>query len=287
MTDKPCAVYEIRTSSNLIGINDYKKLLSKYAKKWVFQKEQGEQTGYLHYQGRISLIKKKSLSRFKKLLFQNDDLQYFQNIIPTITAEHRRESFYTMKVDTRIEGPFKDDDPIEYCTKQLEIFKTYELRPYQQQIIELTKDFNLRTIYLIYDNNGNSGKSLLAEYLETNLKNTEEIPPFRLMEDIFQWVCTRPIKQNYIVDMPRGMKKDKLGEFYSGIEVIKNGVAYDKRYNAKKIRFDRPNIFVFTNTLPKFELLSIDRWKVYEITKDYEFEQLEPLDYIENKEEYL
>ena len=27
--------------------------------------------------------------------------------------------------------------------------------------------------------------------------------------------------------MPRGMKKDKLEDFYSGIEVIKNGVAHD------------------------------------------------------------
>lgn len=65
--------------------------------------------------------------------------------------------------------------------------------------------------------------------------------------------------------MPRGMKKDKLGEFYAGIEIIKNGVAYDKRYTAKKIRFDRPNIFVFTNMLPVFELLSKDRWCILEV----------------------
>jgi hypothetical protein len=93
----------------------------------------------------------------------------------------------------------------------------------------------------------------------------EEIPPFRLMDDIFQWVATRPIKSAYIVDMPRGMKKDKLGDFYSGIEVIKNGVAYDKRYTAKKIRFNRPRIFVFTNTLPELNLMSKDRWVIWTI----------------------
>lgn len=65
--------------------------------------------------------------------------------------------------------------------------------------------------------------------------------------------------------MPRGMKKDKLGDFYSGIEVIKNGVAYDKRYSAKKIRFDRPRIIVFSNELPNFELMSEDRWKLWTI----------------------
>jgi hypothetical protein len=65
--------------------------------------------------------------------------------------------------------------------------------------------------------------------------------------------------------MPRGMKKDKLGDFYSGIEVIKNGVAYDKRYTAKKIRFNRPRIFVFTNTLPELNLMSKDRWVIWTI----------------------
>jgi hypothetical protein len=70
--------------------------------------------------------------------------------------------------------------------------------------------------------------------------------------------------------MPRGMKKDKLGDFYSGIEVIKNGVAYDKRYTAKKIRFGRPNIFVFTNTLPELSLMSKDRWKIWTINDDNE-----------------
>jgi len=69
--------------------------------------------------------------------------------------------------------------------------------------------------------------------------------------------------------MPRGMKKDKLGEFYSGIEVIKNGVAYDKRYSPKKLRFDRPAIVVFTNELPEFSLMSIDRWNVWEMTDSH------------------
>jgi hypothetical protein len=85
------------------------------------------------------------------------------------------------------------------------------------------------------------------------------------MDDIFQWVATRPIKQIYIVDMPRGMKKDRLGDFYAGIEVIKNGVAYDKRYTAKKIRFDRPRIIVFTNMMPNLDLMSKDRWALWEI----------------------
>ncbi len=98
----------------------------------------------------------------------------------------------------------------------------------------------------------------------------EEVPPYRLMDDIFQWVCTRPIKPIYIFDMPRGMKKDKLADFYSGIEIIKNGVAFDKRHSAKKIRFNRPRIIVFTNELPVLELMSTDRWKIWKINNKFE-----------------
>jgi len=104
----------------------------------------------------------------------------------------------------------------------------------------------------------------------------EEIPPFRLMDDIFQWVAGRPIKPVYIVDMPRGMKKDRLGDFYSGIEVIKNGVAYDKRYHAKKIRFNRPRVFVFTNELPNLDLMSKDRWVIWMVDEEYEVIELNP-----------
>ena len=39
----------------------------------------------------------------------------------------------------------------------------------------------------------------------------------------------------------RGMETDKLADLYSGIEIIKNGCAYDKRYHAKKTWFHRPS----------------------------------------------
>ena len=46
-------------------------------------------------------------------------------------------------------------------------------------------------------------------YLEySNL--VENVPPYRLMDDIFSWVCSRPIKPCYMFDLPRGMKNNKL-----------------------------------------------------------------------------
>lgn len=263
------AEWDIRFSSSAFETPEaVREALKGIAKKYVFQLEEGD-SGYKHYQGRISLIKKRRYAEKHLLLklFKDKPPQYLK---PTTNGEHiKGDAFYMMKEDTRLSGPWSDRDEVRIETQQLKIFNSLPLRPYQSQLKEMASTFDMRKIDLIFDPVGNIGKSLFSEYLEY-CGVAEEIPAFRLMDDIFQWVASRPIKKCYIVDMPRGMKKDKLGDFYSGIEVIKNGVAFDKRYGATKIRFDRPRVFVFTNALPEFSLMSKDRWNVWTVTPDYE-----------------
>ncbi len=264
------AIWDVRFNGEDVEPETIIQSLTGVAKSFVFQKECGD-SGYIHYQGRISLIKRRRATE-KHLVLNLFKLKpnYLE---PTSSpASLQGEAFYVIKEDTRIDGPWSDKDEKKHLTKQLSIFKGMTLRPYQQTLYEMSSIFDLRTIDLIYDNIGNIGKSLFSEFLEYE-GLAEEVPPFRLMDDIFQWVASRPIKKCYIFDMPRAMKKDKLGDFYSGIEVIKNGVAYDKRYNAKKIRFDRPRIFVFTNSLPAWNLMSKDRWNVWEVNEKYELQK--------------
>lgn len=271
-TDNALATWDFRYNADMFeNADELICTLKGIAKHYVFQIEMGD-TGYRHYQGRMSLIKRRRKKEKHLLLklFKEKPPNYLE---PTCSPEaFKGEAFYCMKEDTRIEGPWQDTDEVRVLTKQMKIFNSFELRPYQSQLKEMAQHFDMRKIDLIFDPNGNIGKSLFSEYLEY-CGLAEEIPPFRLMDDIFQWVCTRPIKPCYIVDMPRGMKKDKLGDFYSGIEIIKNGVAYDKRYNAKKIRFDRPRVFVCTNTLPEFSLMSKDRWNVWVIDEEFRMSQ--------------
>lgn len=259
-------------------------MLKDWCKLWVFQLEKGEATGYIHWQCRVSLIKKKRLSAVLKLVKEG---KLFGHWSPTSNKVHNGNNFnYVMKEDTRLAGPWKDSDDIKVLTKQLKEFLTFDLRPYQRYIFETAQKFDKRSIHIVYDSVGNVGKSIFGEFMEF-YDLAEEIPPFRMMDDIFQWVCTRPIRQSYFVDMPRGMKKDRLGDFYSGIEIIKNGVAYDKRYSGKKIRFDRPQIFVFTNTLPHFDLMSRERWVILNILQDYSYTRHEVINMTKNDIEKL
>lgn len=269
MGDSQLAVWDFRyNASTFKSESELKAVLKGIAKKWVFQLERGDE-GYEHYQGRMSLIKgrRKGEKHILLKLFKETPPNYLE---PTCKTEATKgDALYMMKEDTRLKGPWTDKDEVKVETTQLKIFQTFELRPYQRKLLEFARTFDMRKIDIIYDPVGNLGKSLFVEYMEYE-GLAEEIPPYRLMDDIFQWVCTRPIKPCYVVDMPRGMKKDKLGDFYSGLEVLKNGVAYDKRYNATKIRFNRPRVFVFTNTLPEFSLMSRDRWNIWEVQPDYD-----------------
>lgn len=270
MSKGPIAMYDYTIPRDAYTIDELKSRLNTLCSRWVFQLEKGKEEGYEHYQCRISFKKKiryVTLKAKKKAGTEPLTGHFSPTSNPTFLTG---DNFYVMKEDTRMQGPWKDTDIAKVHTKQMDLFEKWELREYQKAIIKEAKIFDLRKINLIYDPTGCCGKSLLSEFMEYH-DLAEEVPPFRMMDDIFQWVCTRPVRPCYIVDMPRGMKKDRLGDFYSGIEVIKNGVAYDKRYNAKKIRFDRPRIFIFTNTLPKFELMSKDRWEVWTIHNDFTY----------------
>jgi hypothetical protein len=77
-----------------------------------------------------------------------------------------------------------------------------------------------------------------------------------------------PPKKAYLIDMPRGIEKDNLFEFYSGIECLKNGLCFAKRYAGKKRRFSRPQMCTFGNAWPDCRLLSGERWKLWEMQED-------------------
>lgn len=239
--------------------------LKQWAAKWCFQLEKCPETSRLHLQGRISLIKK---LRLKELVGRCTVKAHW-----TVTSKdvHDGANFsYVMKADSRVEGPWIDteymDPPV--LTRQLVSFNKLEKYPWQTQVEQWCSETDDRSIKLIHDTIGNSGKSIMSEYLEYN-KLAFEIPPLHHMEDIMQFCMGFKAQKVYLIDMPRAMKKDKLAGFYSGLESLKNGYVYDKRYAAKRRRFDRPQVIVFTNVMPEWKFMSLDRWQPYSMQPDH------------------
>lgn len=263
MSDKQVCCYDFTQSCDHMDFQEVCDHLKKWAKKFVFQKEKTDK-GYLHWQGRLSLIKKRRFNELKGKLFPKGHIS-----VTSKTVHDGNQFNYVMKADTQVDGPWTEadvEDPPP-LTRQLKVFMKMDKYPWQSKVYELCKQLDDRCINVIYDIYGNAGKSVFVEWLEYERMGFE-IPPFRQMEDIMQCCMSIKAQKCYFVDMPRGMKKDKLSEFYSGLEALKNGVTYDKRYSFKKRRMDRPQVFVFTNTLPVMELLTRDRWQIWHMTED-------------------
>lgn len=222
--------------------------LITHCKAWAFQLERGEITGKVHYQGRVSLKEK---SRLPKHLLVGAHWS-------VTSAENRDNFFYVTKEETRVEGPWTDKD--KYIPRQV---RDIVLRPWQQAVVDKSKEWDTRSINLIYDTDGNIGKSILCTYMGVHGMGAQ-LPFVNNYKDLMRMVYSVHASC-YLIDMPRAINKDALFQLYGGIETIKSGFAFDDRYEYKYRYFDCPSIWVFTNSLPDPDLMSRDRWNIWSV----------------------
>lgn len=268
----PCCCYDFRWNGDGLSFSEILKRLKGIAKRFVFQKEEGD-SGYVHYQGRMSLVKKRRKHEVLKLF--EDPPQFLE---PTSIPEYTKgDAFYQQKVDTRIEGPWTDKDEVVYIPRQVREMEG--LRPFQKSIIDNVDVWDKRSINVVYCERGNLGKSCLVSYMRA-YKLGRALPPVNDYKDLLRMVCDLPTSRMYLFDMPRAMNKDKMYQFYSAVETIKDGYAYDDRYTFKEKSFDCPNVWIFCNVLPDIAMLSADRWKLWKIDNSYNLRKIKYCDII-------
>lgn len=255
MSENPCAVWDFRFSENSIKKEELIEILNKHCKKWCFQLEKGEESGYIHWQGRLSLNKKKRKGTILKSIFKPEYLA------PTL-LENIRNDFYQTKEETRIEGPWRNDDKPKFVPWDLQ--KVTKLKNWQEYIKNDCKKQVERTINVVIDLKGNNGKTTLIRWLGIN-RVAFQIPPINDHKDLMRIVMDAPKYGAYTMDLPRAMKKEKLYSMWAAIETVKDGYCYDDRYSFKYEYINPPVFWVFTNVKPEISLLSRDRWKFWEI----------------------
>lgn len=220
--------------------------LKENSKRWCFQKERGA-SGYTHFQGRFSLISKQKM---------RDIIHPFSHLSVT-SKENYLNMFYVLKDDTRVDGPWQDTDV--YVPKSC---KDTALLPFQKHIVEHRDDD--RTINCIIDPKGGKGKTHVCRYIDAT-KRGVLITFTKDYKDLMRCVFNQDPSLLYLVDIPRGMKKDKLDELFAALETLKDGLSFDDRYKYRKRWMEPPTIWVFTNTIPNLRWLSSDRWKLWSI----------------------
>ncbi|AXQ66359.1 MAG: replication-associated protein [Cressdnaviricota sp.] len=277
MTNAVCG-YDFTVSCEFCDdVEAVKSYLKQVAKKWTFQKEKG-QSGYLHFQGRLSLKVKKRINELKA----NFPIHW-----SITSSSNTGNMFYVSKEDTREAGPWSDTDREVYIPVQYRQFVN-SLLPFQKTILDMPVDW--RTINLIVDTIGNNGKSVTASIGEL-CYNGVDLPFCNDGNMLVQTVCDilhgseERHPGAFFLDLPRAIPKVHMAGFFTACEQIKKGKVWDCRYKYKSWWFDSPNMFVFTNEIPDLSYLSHDRWKLWEINEAKELvpyvEPPDPLDILE------
>jgi len=249
-----CCVWDFTVPEGSMSQKDIVAALKINCKAWAFQLEQGE-GGFRHWQGRMNLKVKARMLGAKKVLCDEAHLSITSNA-------NRDNTFYVLKAETRVEGPWSSEAPEKFVPWDVALMN--ELYPWQESVRKWGSERELRKIRVIYCPGGGSGKTSLARYLLVHGIG-RMIPFANDYRDILRMICDMPTAPLYLVDMPRAISKDRLYQFWGAVESVKGGYAYDDRYKFREKIFDPPQVVVFTNTIPDRELMSADRWDLYEI----------------------
>lgn len=260
-------VWDFRANEDWMTSDEIIKMLQKFAKKWTFQLEVGESTGYVHWQGRMSLFKKKRGAELAQL-FEAYGAELPNYLEPSSKNSTMGECFYTQKEDTRREGPWSDRDGAgRYVQKRC---KNAVLRPWQAGVLERSQVKNDRIIDCVvdFDPNGEKGKSFMIAYL-TQHGQAVEVPVILDAERLLAATLNILMSQDnrdpglIFLDLARAMPKNKLDEMWAAVEKIKDGKVFDLRYSYKEWVFEPPSVWVTTNSWPDPRCLSKGRWRYW------------------------
>lgn len=152
-------------------------------------------------------------------------------------------------------------------------YKDVEWKPWQQDVIDLiAQDTSSRTIYWIFEAEGNTGKSFLTKYLV--LESSAILCQGKssdILHAVAKAVDAGVLPRLILFDVPR-VSADFIS--FQAIESLKNGCAQSGKYEGTQICIPSPTIVCFANIPPPRHKLSRDRWQVYEIKNNMLFEKL-------------
>nr|QDM14451.1 replication-associated protein [Porcine associated porprismacovirus]QDM14453.1 replication-associated protein [Porcine associated porprismacovirus] len=212
-------------------------------KKWIIGKEKGK-NGYEHWQVRIET--------------SNDSFfEWMQEHIPTAHIEKSDNGVDECDYEAK-EGQF-----IRYSDRVPVLIQRYgAFRPNQKRALQALQATNDRQVVVWYDETGNVGKSWFTGALWERGLAYVTPPTIDTVKGLIQWVASCYMDGGFrpyvIIDVPRSWKWSE--QLYSAIESIKDGLIYDTRYHSRMINIRGVKVLVMTNTMPKLDKLSQDRW---------------------------
>jgi hypothetical protein len=126
-----------------------------------------------------------------------------------------------------------------------------------------------RTVYWIYDEWGNSGKSKFVKWLFCRYPGVTKLA-FGSSTQLRSAICNEGPQLVYFIDFPRTLgSEDSINTVLSVIEDLKNGFVRSNMYGeSKTLLMEPPHIICFSNDRTPLSKLSVDRWIQYRLKVD-------------------
>jgi len=230
--------------------------------KYAFQEEKGA-GGLRHFGGNVSFKAGKRLSELTPIRFPGDRAAHW-----SATHDETATTFYNLKEDTRIRGPWTDKDKPPYVPIA---FRNPVRKPSQDWLYNRLVGQNGRQIMFVVDKRGGTGKTWFGMYLAIHHKGVRLPSSLKSAQEMIQ-ACmatlgTRPGESSFLtLDIPRSVSgHDSWIKWLSALEDIKNGHLCDPRYQWKEIFIEPPKMMVTCNRRPPQELLTGDRFDVIDM----------------------
>lgn len=226
-----------------------------------------------HYQGYVFLKVKRRPSAFAKDLhstfhgFHADVSQDSANAFANAWA-------YVHKPESRVHGPWDSDGLNPVSAARAEALSARRLavlstpRPFQKFIMDhITQEPDGRSINILYDPVGCSGKSALALALELKSPNDVAVLGHGHGRHLTDLLFSHKDRRCYIFDLTRAKPADiHRDDLYSVIEQCCCNGKILKQFGSTGAHRQSPShAWVFTNTLPNLSAASTDRWKIFRI----------------------
>jgi hypothetical protein len=214
--------------------------------------------------------------------FLGDNIYYQAEGLTRFAFESEIERSKTNKNLELLNQPVQFE---EYSGNDISIFNNpNNWHPWQKEIYykifdQQTDSFQKphpRQIISLVDKTGNSGKSSFFKWLFFNHPDSIGRIGYGSASQLRSSAVNLGKKQLYIVDLARSKSKDDRQEdLLSVLEDLKSGLVTNAMYGSgRTLLMEPPHIIVSSNYVLKYELLSADRWDVYEISNSNKLKKL-------------
>lgn len=223
-----------------LSASQLSQVLKPYCKKFTFQLENSK-SGYRHFQGQFSLIRKETLSTLKNIFGCKPHFEKTRDYFASLN--------YTTKDETRVGGPWNE--------KSTFLKLITDLYPWQikaRNLLTANPDDD-RTINWFYDPEGSKGKTQFCKYMAATYG--AQILGNGAFADLAYAIGDEPKIVLF------NITRDLEGRFnYSALEAIKDGLMFSGKYESCTKLFNSPQVAVFANFSPRLESMSKDRWNI-------------------------